>query len=440
MLEPNRWQLSVEYVSIDSLKANPINARTHTRRQIRQIAASIRKFGFLNPILAGANGMIWAGHGRWEGAKLEKMTTVPVIRIEHLTPDQIRAFCIADNELAAKAGWDKSILAIELQHLMTIDADFDATITGFEIPEIDLIIEGASDQEDAADEIDIAPNLPQVSQSGDVWRLGRHIVGCADALVQASYDAVMRGEPADMVFTDPPYNVKVRGHVSGKGKTQHREFAMASGEMSDVEFRGFLGTTIARLKDKTRDGSLLYVCMDWRHAHPLLAAGEEAQYELKNICVWTKTNGGMGSLYRSQHELVLVFKHGAGPHRNNVQLGRFGRNRSNVWNYPSPSAFGRSGEEGYLAALHPTVKPVQMVADAMLDCTARGDIVLDPFLGSGSTLIAAERVGRVCRGIELDPLYVDVAIRRWQQLTGDAAIHDASGKRFDDFANGEVDE
>lgn len=431
--------LSVEYVPIDSLKPNPLNARTHSKRQIRQIAASIRAFGFLNPILAGADSMIWVGHGRWEAAKLEGMAVVPVIRIDHLTGDQIRAYVIADNALAEKSGWDKSILAIELQHLMNVGVDFDATITGFEIPEIDLIIEGANGKSDKADTIEVGENLPAVTKLGDIWTLGQHVVGCGDALEQASYDGAMRGETAHAVFTDPPFNVPVEGHVSGKGRVHHREFPMASGEMSSAEFRTFLERTCSLLAANSRDGSVHYVCMDWRHSEPLLGAAGAVYSGFLNLCVWVKPNGGMGSFYRSQQELVFVFKHGTSPHRNNVQLGRFGRNRSNVWNYPSPSAFGRSGEEGYLAALHPTVKPVAMISDAILDCTARGDVVLDPFLGSGSTLMAAERTGRKCRGLELDPLYVDVAIRRWQRLTGDAAIHAESGRRFDDLAKEAVD-
>jgi hypothetical protein len=209
---------------------------------------------------------------------------------------------------------------------------------------------------------------------------------------------------------------------------------MAAGEMDEAEFTGFLTEALGHLAAYSRDGSLHFICMDWRHMGELLAAGKRTYTEIKNLCVWTKDNPGMGSLYRSQHELVFVFKHGREPHRNHIQLGRYGRNRSNVWNYPGVNSFSRSGPEGNLLALHPTVKPVALVADALRDCSGRGEIVLDGFLGSGTTLIAAERTGRVCHGLELDPLYVDTAIRRWQILTGQHAHHAGSDRRFDDLA------
>jgi len=243
----------------------------------------------------------------------------------------------------------------------------------------------------------------------------------------------MQGASASVVFTDPPYNVPIAGHVSGKGRVRHREFAMASGEMTSAQFVRFLATALELLAKHSATGSLHYICIDWRHQYELLTPALGIYAKLQNLCVWIKDSAGMGSFYRSQHELVVVFKNGRTPHRNNVELGRHGRNRSNVWHYPSLNNFGRAGEEGNLAALHPTVKPVALIADAILDCSARGDLVLDPFLGSGSTLLAAERVGRTCRGIELDPLYVDAAIRRWQHFTGGSAIHASTGNRFDNL-------
>jgi DNA modification methylase len=245
-----------------------------------------------------------------------------------------------------------------------------------------------------------------------------------------AYAALMGGAKAQIVFTDPPYNLPVDS-ISGKGRVRHREFAMASGEMSDRQFDQFLFTVLRHLARHTGNGSLHYLCIDWRHVAQLLNSGAATFSELKNLCVWVKPNAGMGSLYRSQHELVVVFKNGRGRHRNNVELGHHGRNRTNVWQYASVHDFGRPGEEGHIAGTHPTIKPVQMIADALLDSSGRGDIVLDPFLGSGSTLIAAERVGRLCRGIELDPLYVDTAIRRWQRHTGQSAVHANTGKTFD---------
>lgn len=430
---------SVAQVSVAALRASPTNARTHSKRQIAQIAASIRRFGFNNPILVDADNVVRAGHGRLEAAKHCKLVTVPVIRLGHMSPEDFRAYALADNRLAEAAGWDEAILAIEFQELLTLAPDLDLTLTGFEVGEIDLIIgEHADDQAapEESQELERDPAMPAVCRPGDLWLLGEHRLYCGNALEPASYCVLLDGQFADAVFTDPPYNVKISGHVSGKGQIQHREFAMASGEMVEAEFREFLKATALHLTAHSKPGSIHYLCMDWRHIQTLLEAGQGA-YELKNICVWVKDNGGMGSLYRSQHELVAVFKKPGGQHQNNVQLGRFGRNRTNVWSYPGVNSFGRKGEEGNLLALHPTVKPVQLVADALLDCTVRGGLVLDCFLGSGSTLMAAERTGRWCFGIEIDPLYVDTAIRRWQRQTGAHAIHRESQARFDDVQAGE---
>ncbi|MGC2745750.1 MAG: DNA modification methylase, partial [Candidatus Angelobacter sp.] len=348
--------------------------------------------------------------------------------------EQIRAYVIADNRLAEKAGWDNAILAIELQHLITLDEIFDVTITGFEMPEVDLILQEASAAHDEDDVVNIDRTVQAITQAGDLWQLGKHRVYCGSALDEASYKTVMVNRRADMVFIDPPFNVRIDGNVSGKGSTRHREFAMASGEMSEAEFVAFLTTSLRLLSRHSTGGSVHFVFMDFRHMGELLSAGRQIYDKVLNLCVWVKDNGGMGSFYRSRHELVFVFRNGKSPHRNNIQLGQFGRNRTNVWEYPGVNTLSKQGDEGNLLTLHPTVKPVQLVADAILDCSARGDIVLDSFLGSGTTLIAAERVGRICHGIEIDPLYVDVGIRRWQRLTGDHAIHSITHKRFDDLA------
>lgn len=426
-------ELRIVHQPVHVLQANPRNARTHSKHQIRQIAASVREFGFTNPVLIDAKNTIIAGHGRVEAAKLEGLELVPTIRLENLTEDQIRAYILADNRLAEKAGWDKEILAIELQHLLNID-DLDITITGFEVPEIDLILQEVRAEQDQEDVVDIDETAQAVTQAGDLWQLGRHRLICGDALKDETYQSLMAGRRAAAVFTDPPYNDPIDGYVTGFGKIHHPEFAMAAGEMSEAEFTDFLSKVCAHLAHHSADGALVYICMDWRHTRELLAASGLAFTEFKSLCVWDKKVGGQGSLYRSRHELVFVFKNGKGKHRNNIQLGQYGRYRTNVWEYPRLNSLSRKGEEGDLAALHPTIKPVALVADALLDCSARGDIVLDSFLGSGSTLIAAERVGRVCYGIEIDPLYVDVAIRRWQRHTGNRAIHAATGKCFDELA------
>lgn len=232
-----------------------------------------------------------------------------------------------------------------------------------------------------------------------------------------------------MVFADPPYNVRIAS-VQGQGKIKHREFASASGEMSSEEFAAFLGRAMSIAAQYSRGGSIHYVCMDWRHLGEALAAGKEVYTELKNLVVWTKTNAGQGSFYRSQHELILVFKNGVGPHQNNIELGRHGRSRSNVWTYAGVNTF-RAGRMDELS-IHPTVKPVGLVADAMRDCSRRGDIILDPFMGSGTTILAAERVGRRGYGLEIDPLYVDAAIRRWQDFTKRDAVLKATGQTFDE--------
>jgi DNA modification methylase len=434
----HQQQSTLTYLAITQLVPNRRNSRTHTKHQIRQIAESIRTFGFTNPVLIDRNDQIVAGHGRVEAAKLLSMSQVPTIRLENLTEDQIRAYVLADNKLAENAGWDRSILAIELQNLLTLDgAEFDVTITGFEVPEIDLIIEEAKDEPEPEPEGDSPePDLSfdPVTQAGDAWILNRHRLLCGNSLRDGTYKQLMGKRRASVAFTDPPFNVRIDGHATGKGSIHHREFQMASGEMSETEFLSFLNSSLRFIANYSSNGAVSFICMDWRHAGDLISAGRQNFNELLNLCVWVKNSGGMGSLYRSQHELVMVFRKGKGRHLNNVQLGKFGRNRTNVWLYPGIQTMSKQGDEGNLLALHPTVKPIAMVADAILDCSVRGDIVLDPFLGSGTTLMAAERVGRICHGIEIDPLYVDVAIRRWQKHTGERAIHSETGKSFDEIA------
>ena len=431
-------RISVVYRRTEDLKPNPANPRCHTKKQVRQIANSIRIFGFNVPILIDGDGKIVGGHGRWLACHLLGVTEVPTVCLDHLTPAQARAFMIADNKLAELAAWDDRLLAEQLQDLSVHGLDFNIEVTGFEMGEIDLRIaaldEPAARDDDPADEVPELSAGPSVSKIGDLWQLHRHRLLCGSALDSTVFTTLMGEKRAAMIFIDPPYNVRVDGHASGLGAIHHRSFPMASGEMDGAEFTAFLAGAFRNLAAFSVDGSLHYICMDWRHVEELLAAGREAYDELKNLCVWAKDSAGMGSLYRSQHELVFVFKHGRNGHRNNVQLGRFGRNRSNVWRYPGANSFARCGEEGNLSVLHPTVKPVAMVADAILDCSARGDIVLDAFLGSGTTLIAAERTGRRCCGLELDAGYVDTIVRRWQALTGGSALHAESGRSFDDLA------
>ena len=420
--------------AIASLRPYPRNARTHSKKQIRQIVDSISRFGFTNPVLISDDGEIIAGHGRVEAAKSLGWKTVPTIALSHLSETERRAYVLADNKLALNAGWDKEILAIELQALS--DLNFDVELTGFSLAEIDLVIdeagEASPDGVDATDDTVTFASGPPVSRQGDLWQLGRHRLLCGDARSAVDFEALMESGKADLVFTDPPYNVKIDGNVCGLGSVKHREFAFASGEMSQVQFTAFLTDTLSNIGKVMRDGAIAYVCMDWRHMGELLTAGNTAFTELKNLVVWNKTNGGMGAFYRSKHELVFVFKQGTAEHTNSFGLGDTGRYRTNVWDYAGISSIGAARNDEL--AMHPTVKPVALIADAIRDCSKRGEIVLDAFGGSGSTLIAAEKTGRSARLIEYDPLYCDTIVRRWETYTGKRATLAVTGQSFEDLA------
>jgi DNA modification methylase len=426
--------LKIVYRDVESLKHYAKNARKHSAHQIRQIARSIQNFGFANPVLVDPQLGVIAGHARLGAAKLLGLREVPTIQLGNLTPDQVRALIIADNKLAENAKWDEPVLAIELQHLLALDPNFDVTLTGFEIPEIDLVLQRNAlppQQEDTFD----PPKQHSVTEIGDLWELGKHRLLCANSLDSSSYATVTANRLVKVAFIDPPYNLRIKDNVSGKGLVQHDDFVMASGEMSKDQFTSFLTSSLENAARSSAVGSVHFICTDWRHLGELLLAGEKAYDTLLNVCVWSKDKGGQGSLYRSAHEFVFVYRNGKSRHRNNIQLGKFGRYRTNIWSYPSVGTLSRQGDEGNLLAYHPTVKPVALVADALLDCSGRGDLVLDSFLGSGTTLIAAERVGRVCFGIELDPRYVDVAIRRWQKHTGNDAVHATSGRTFSEISS-----
>ena len=409
-------RLAISYRPPGQLHPDPGNARTHPQRQIEQLKASIVAFGFTNPILVDESAQLIAGHGRLLAAKALGLAEVPVIELKGLSELQKRALRIADNKIALNAGWDLEILKHELSELAAIDIAIDPALTGFSVGEIDVILKGADDPDDEA--VPPVPTTPR-SKPGDIWILGEHRIGCGDARDKAFVRRVVGIDTKiDAAFMDPPYNVKIGGHAVARGS--HREFAMASGEMSETAFRGFLTETLAIAVDVSRDGVVHFICMDWRHMDDLSAVGREISGTLLNLCVWNKSNAGMGSLYRSKHELVFVYRVGTAAHRNNVELGKHGRNRTNVWDYASVNALGGSRNEDL--ALHPTVKPTGLVADAIQDVTKRGELVLDLFLGSGTTLIAAERTGRKCRGVEFDPGYVDVAITRWSERTGKEAV------------------
>lgn len=422
----NSPRLQIEYMALTALKLNGTNPRRHSPKQIVNIARNIDKVGFIVPCLVDDENRVLAGNARIEAAGQLGMTTVPVVRLRHLSEPEKRAFIIADNKLPELASWDEASLRHELAFLSDLDIDFDFSAIGFDTAEVDFILDGGTEADERADALPAMLDVPAVSRSDDLWLLGEHRLYCGSALDRPSYDAVLPGERAAMVFTDPPYNVRIDGHVGGKGAIKHREFAMASGEMTPDQFVAFLSASLGHITAFAQDGAICFVCMDWRHVGELLAAAKALT--LKNICVWVKNNGGMGSLYRSQHEFVFVFKCGAAHHVNNVELGKHGRNRTNVWQYRGINSFGAGRDE--LLKSHPTVKPVALVADAIKDCSHRCDLILDPFAGSGTTLIAAEKAKRRSALIEIDPLYVDAIVRRWQSYTGNEAVCALSGMTF----------
>jgi len=425
-LRPER---KLEYLPPSELKPAPDNPRRHTPEQICKIASCMKKFGAVAPLIVDRNGQLIVGHARREAALQVGIDRVPVIRADDLSEAEARGYMIADNKLTEGSSWDDQLLAAHLKALSEMAQGFQVEDIGFAVSEIDVLTLDLDASQDKADTFAVADGT-SVSQAGDLWLLGDHRLVCASALDPAAYATLMGQDKSAVVFTDPPYNVPIQGNVSGNGAVVHREFVQATGEMSRHEFTDFLATAFTHIRAATAPGGLVYAFMDHRHLEEILAASASAGLERINLCVWVKSNGGMGSFYRSRHELCFVFQNPGAAYRNNVQLGRFKRNRTNVWEYPGANAFPRKGEEDTLA-MHPTIKPVALVADAILDSTRQGDIVLDPFLGSGTTILAAERTKRRGYGIELDPLYADTAIQRWQRLTKRAATL-VTGKTFDE--------
>ena len=409
----------------DELSPWPTNPRTHSEKQLVKLKASIGRFGFTAPVLTDEEGVILSGHGRVQAAKELGLTSIPTRAISGLTVADKRAYVIADNKMSLLSAWDLPLLKSEMELL--IQADFDIEVTGFSTAEVDLMFEDNSGAPDDLQDEDIVDEV--VSRTGDLWQLGNHRLLCGDALAAESYKTVMQGAQSQMCITDPPYNVPIDGHVCGSGKVKHKEFAMAAGEMSSSQFTEFLQRAFAHMHAVTMDGAIHFIFMDWRHASEIQEAARPVFGPPRQLCVWAKDNAGMGTFYRSQHELVYVFKKGKAPHINNFELGQHGRYRTNVWSYAGVNTFKGKGCE--LLALHSTVKPVGLIADAIRDCSHRKGLILNPFAGSGTILIAAERTGRYARAIELDPQYVDVAVQRWQRVTGKKAVLAATGKTWD---------
>ncbi|WP_027525473.1 site-specific DNA-methyltransferase [Bradyrhizobium sp. Ec3.3] len=420
-----RHDLKPTLVLISQLTTLGHQTRRHPQSQIDKLAGCVREYGFVAPIVIDAKNRVVAGSALVAAARQIGLDHVPAVTIVDLSETQLRMLRLALNRLTEDASWDVQALRLEFTELLTIDPQVDLQLTGFSTGELDVAV---SDSEDLEDELPQAEAGPAVTQPGDLWILEEHRLVCADTLQAESYRRLMGDDRARMVFADPPYNCRIDGHVSGRGKVKHDDFAMACGEMAPPEYEAFLTTAFAQICGYAADGSLHFIFSDWRVMGALLSAGRAIYPELKNLCIWNKSNAGMGSLYRSQHELVFVYKFGNASHINNIALGRHGRNRTNVWSYVSQSALSGTSKSKF--ALHPTVKPVALIADAIRDCTNEHDIVLDPFGGAGTTLIAAERTRRRARLIEIEPRYVDVTIRRWQHVTGKAAVHAETGEQF----------
>ena len=423
-------RLRFENRAVDSLRPAPRQVRRREAKQNAKLHASIERFGLCRPILIDAEGTIVEGHGLWEVAKAKGAAELPCIVIDHLDKDELRALRIALNRLGETGAWDPEALRLEFEELTVLGVDL--VETGFEIAEIDGVMLLDDDEELAVDEVP-APQSTEtaVSHLGDIWVLGEHRLARGDARDCALYDRLMpEGEWARVVLTDEPYNVANVGHVTSN--SNHREFAFAHGEMSREEFAEFNRQWMKAVLPRLAGGGLLATFIDWRSVELVIACGRELGLDLINVVVWVKTNGGQGSLWRSQHELLPVLKKGDEPHVNNVELGRHGRWRSNVWEYAGASSLGSDSRQGL--ALHPTVKPRLLLEDALLDVTNRGDIVIDCFAGSGSTLVAAEATGRRCRAIEFDGPYCDLIIRRWSEMTGREVVLEATGQTFAEVA------
>jgi DNA modification methylase len=416
--------LDVRYLPPASLAALGRKARIHSKDQLRLIGESIKTFGFSVPVVVDEDDKVLAGNARIEAAIQLGLATIPVVTLSHLDAAQKRAFVLAENKLASLAGFDKKVLALEFSELVDLDLSFDLEVTGFSAPEIDALVfhDHAAERGDER-----PPALAEVtSRVGDLWLLGSHRLLCGDATDAEALKVLMGGREARTVFVDPPFNVKIRGHVTGSG--HHGEFVSASGEMSDDEFTGFLTKSLARMHDALQPGGLAYVCMDFRHMRHVLDAADANGFVLLNLIVWAKPTGGMGSFYRSRHELIFLLARTGASHLNRVQLGKHGRDRTNVWEYPGVSGFGL--EKQREREMHPTVKPLALVSDALLDCTARGDLVLDLFSGSGTTIVAAEKTGRHGAAMDLDPRYVDTTIVRWQDFAGQEARLASTGQTW----------
>jgi DNA modification methylase len=424
---------SVVRAAVDRLRPAAGHARVHSDAKITALAAAMRRFGFIEPIIVDAEFNIIAGLARWLAAQKMGLVEVPVIVLPHLSAVEIRALRIAMGRFPEWAAWDLDQLRVELPAIVAQLPDLAVEELGFSVPEVDrLTAPSAGQSPDPADDIpEINDVVPPVSRTGDLWRLGQHFALCDDALKPQSYDRLLSRSAVRLTVSDPPYNVPINGHVT-KRIGKFAEFAMASGELTDDQFREFLRKAFAQIARVSVAGAIGFFFIDWRHARVMQEAADGVFCELKNFIVWAKDSPALGTFYRSQHEFVLAFKIADGKHINNFELGQHGRTRSNVWSYAGMSSFSARRDEAL--ALHATPKPVAMLVDAILDCSNPGDLVLDPFGGSGSTLIAAERAHRRARLIEISPTYVDTTVRRWERFTGESAVLVETNEAFSEVA------
>lgn len=419
--------LCIKSIPVTDIIVYNKNVKEHGDEQVRQIANSIKEFGFTNPILIDEKNEIVAGHGRYAAAKLLGLETVPVIQISHLSDKQKRAYRIADNKIAEKSGWNTDLLKMELSELETI-CDFDIQLTGFDTIEVDTLLTNTKTKKISEKEnsVQFITDEEIITKPGDLWLIGNHKLLCGSSLEEGSFIRLIDGKTADLVVQDPPYNLSAKS-IGSSGNTKHTDFQMASGEMTSAEFTKFLSNNFALCSKYSNKNALIYNFMDWRHCREILDAGEANFGSLINLCVWKKPTGGMGKLYRSQHELCFVFNNGDKHYIDNVELGKHGRYRTNCWEYGAVGSFGVHKSD---IVMHPTVKPYEMIKDIILDASPRNGIVLDSFIGSGTCFIAAEKAKRRCYGIELEPKYCDTAIRRMHDLFGIDAVNAESGKTY----------
>ena len=427
-----RNSTSISWVQVSSLRSHPASPRKFKTIDERAAARIVEVRDVIPPLVIDADGTVLVGEVIYRAARRLGLEELPVMRVEHLSDVEALELSVAYQRLNEIGEWDRGQLgALNLRFEIEIPG-YEPEQIGFEVGAMDVMI-GELPQEDPEEEDDegLSASYP-VSEVGDIWQLGKHRLVCGDSTDPATFAKLMAGvSPAALVFSDPPFGCKIDGFVASSGR--HREFVMGSGEMAPDELFEFFRAFIEAFLPHIKSGAVVEIVIDWRSLHLMLRAAEPLLGPLINLAVWVKDRPGQGSFLRSQHELVLIFKAGKGRFRNNVMLGKHGRSRSNVWSYPSAKTASTGSDEGDMLKNHPTPKCVRMVADAILDCTKRGEIVIDAFLGSGTTLIAADKVGRVCHAVELDPLYVDLAIRRWQAWSGEQAVHSSTGRSFDEI-------